>query len=145
MKVNSNNDLDIIESVDSSNSSADLSVNSESHDFLMVCMPIIRPPKEPDSDDVELYEDSKKTKSNAKKKVFSRKGTAKNTKSTVSLAKISLEKSAADKPEANLNLVKRAVTMAIGSGKIILQDSSMTQLKKTNLESVEPILEEEKL
>lgn len=73
VRLGSNNDLDEIESVDSSNSSADLSAHSESHDFFMVIMPLIRPVKEPETDDVELYEKDAKKASKGKKKGASTK------------------------------------------------------------------------
>ena len=63
--------------MDSENSSEDLSQNSETYDFLMVCMPLMRPAPEPESDGVEMYE-----KPAEKKKTKGKKG-AKKAMSTV--------------------------------------------------------------
>ena len=53
--------------MDSSNSSQDLSDNSETYDFLMVCMPLMRPEKELESDGVEIYEKKAADPANKKK------------------------------------------------------------------------------
>ena len=60
VRVASNDDLDVVDSVCSSGSSENLSVNSEHYDFLMVAMPHLRPPPPCEDDEEEVVEKAPK-------------------------------------------------------------------------------------
>lgn len=59
--MQSNDDLSMVESDKTSNTSASLSANSENYDFLNVLMPLIRP-KESDDEEELVVEETKKGK-----------------------------------------------------------------------------------
>ncbi len=72
----SNDDLSIIESdmEKLSDTSDELSVNSETYDFLMVYMPFIRPKEEEENEDLKVVETKPTKKATSKKVTASVKG-----------------------------------------------------------------------
>ena len=60
VRVQSNDDLSMIESDKTSDTSASLSNNSENYDFMNVYMPLIRPKPESDDEEELKVEDTKK-------------------------------------------------------------------------------------
>ena len=67
MKIASNDDLEIIDSEATSNTSDELSAYSETHDFMQIYMPLIRP-AEPTTEDERLAEEKRLEEENKKSK-----------------------------------------------------------------------------
>lgn len=71
----------------SSDTSDELSVNSETYDFLMVYMPMIRPKEDSENEDLKVVDSKSPTKKGTSKKL----APVKSKKSTVSAASTSLQ------------------------------------------------------